>query len=561
MRTFITIIISFLFSTSLLFAQDQQVIFKAMEEEMERNMTQLQMDKPDTPPILYISYTLADTKSIQTSASNGTIIQTTATQVERISSVRLIVGDNTFSSDYSYTGNGILGVNFVTVEDDPAQIKAAFWANSDIAYKFAIEAYNSKKSNIKNANLTEQELGLSESIPMLATEVFAPYNEIDISKDPYEALAAKLSVGFVKDRSVLLTSVDISGIETVYYRITSEGVKSKQAVSFVEIALKGKVRLPSGQVVGDEKVFIFSDLKEVSDLSWMMSEVKAFSDHLVAIKKSEKFGEYYLGPVLFEDEAVVKIFSDNLISASGLIASRKPITVITSVARAENMAEITRAKPLEERIGKKVIDSRLSVYNRTDLHSFNGIHLLGSYSVDAQGVVPKPNSTLIENGILKSLLTQNIPTVKSNESTGSYRFGAKPRAVTQEIAPGVLVIEAPKGDTREVLRATLIESAKEEGLEYGYIVRRYGERGDQFLYRVSVLDGSETLVVNCELAAVTLAKLKRVLGVAKDQYIQNNLHKNAIPCAIICPSGVLLEDIEINIKRVNLQKDSELIKK
>ncbi|MCL1973622.1 MAG: metallopeptidase TldD-related protein, partial [Bacteroidetes bacterium] len=494
------------------------------------------------------------------SASGGVILQTTVNPGERISSVRLILGDNTFSSDYSYSGNGIMGPNYVTVEEDAAQIKAAFWSNSDIAYKFALEAYNSKKSNIKNANLSEQEKELPEFIPMQTKEVMVPFENIDMRKKLYEEMAVGLSAQFGKDRSILLSNVEVGGIETVYYRITSEGVKTMQAVKYVDITLKAKVRLPSGQVVSLEKYRAYPDWEALPDRNELLAEVNRFFEHLLAVKNAEKFPEYYLGPVLFEDEAVVKIFSDNLISPSGLLASRKPIQVITTVARAENLSEISRAKPLEERLGKKVIDSRLSVYNRTDMATFNGKHLLGPYTIDAQGVIPKPEWQLIENGILKSLLTQNVPTVQCKESTGSYRFGTRSRMVAQELAPGALLIEAPKGDPKAELKAALMAAAKEEGLDYGYIVRKYGEGADQLLYRVSVADGSETMVINCELAPVPLAKLKRVLGVSNEQYAQNIIYKNAIPCAIICPSGLLLEDIEINLKRINLQKDSELIR-
>ena len=559
MRTIVTTILFFVFSVSVLCAQNDAVIFKAMKEEMERNRTQLTMDKPDTPPILFISYTLADTRFVNASAAEGVILQTIVNPTERISSVRLIVGDNTFSSDYSYSGNGLMGTNYVTVEDNPSQIKAAFWVNSDVAYKFAVEAYNSKKSNIKNANLTDEEKELPEYIPMQAKEVIATHKSIPMGIERYEELATKLSSEFGGEPSVVLSTVDVSGIETVYYYLSSEGVKSKQAVKYVDITLRAKVRLPSGQMVREEKYMAFPDLDEMPDYKALRAEVQKFSEHLTAVRRAEKVDEYYLGPVLFENEAVAKIFSDNLISLSGLLSFRKPIQVTATVARAENISEMSRAKSLEERLGKKVLDSRLSVYNVTDLKKMNGLNLLGSYSVDAQGVAPKSRIPLIQNGILTALLTQNVPTVKCKESTGSYRWGTKARSMIQEIAPGALLIEAPNGNTRAELKEALITCAKEEGLEYGYIVRKLGA-SDQLLYRVSVKDGSETLVINGELSPVPLAKLKRVLGVAKDQYVQNFIHKDAIPCAIVCPSGLLIEDVEVNVKRPSIQKDSRLIK-
>jgi len=270
--------------------------------------------------------------------------------------------------------------------------------------------------------------------------------------------------------------------------------------------------------------------------------------------------EYYLGPVLFTEAATADIFASNLVSPSGIFAYRKPVQVMATVYRAENISARREIKPLEERFGKKVIDSRISVENRTDLADFNGKSLVGTYSVDAQGVVPVKSQSLIENGILKGVLSTRVETKRTKESTGAVRFGVRPRSVSMEVAPGTLLISAPGGASYDDLKKSLIASAVEEGLDYAYIVKKLTSENTQIIYKVSVKDGSETLVAGAEITPVPLSKLKRVLGVSKEQYVSNYLYSGEVPVSVISPKAILIEDVEINRKPLQTQKESPLIK-
>lgn len=78
---------------------------------------------------------------------------------------------------------------------------------------------------------------------------------------------------------------------------------------------------------------------------------------------------------------------------------------------------------------------------------------------------------------------------------------------------------------------------------------------------MSVKDGSETLVTGAEISPIQFIKLKRVLGVSKDEMAFNYLYKGSIPTSIIAPKSVLIEDIEIMNKPMNVQKESPLIAK
>ena len=537
---------------------DHTTLFKAMEDEMNRSKNELIL--PNSPAPYFISYTVGETSYISVSGTLGTILNSKKSPKERIHSVNLYVGDSKLSSDYAYTGNGILSASLSSSEDNYDQLRRNFWQTSDLAYKFAVEVYNSKINNLKSANLTEEEKALPDMLPLARVEEqtngAAKFN---LSKKSYEELTCKLSAEFSKYPQIFNSRVGTDGIITNYYYLTTEGTKIVEPSGYVTVTFSGSVRNAKGQVIRDQHTIYASTFETLPVEMELIAAVNEFAKKMEILTLAAEMEEYYLGPVLFENEAAATLFSDNLVSPAGVISLRRPVQVMASVARVENISSRRDIKALEERINKKVIDSRISVVNRTDMESFNGNPLLGKYTMDAQGVAPINEVSLIENGILKNLLSTRTPTRKTNGSTGSLRFGVKPRAIPLEAAPGTLVISAAQGSSPTDLKRELIKAAIEEGLDYAYIVRKIANQSDQYIYRVSVKDGSESLVIGAEITPVPLNKLKRVLGVCSEQMVYNFLYQGAIPTSVVYPGGVLIEDIEINKKPINVLKNSPLI--
>ena len=558
-RIILAIIISFT-TLSPLFSQQESILFKAMRDEMNRSMKELKL--PDSPSPWFIAYTTGETTYTSVIASKGVVLNSKVSPKERVHSVNLLVGNKEFSSDYSYSGNGIISATLSPSDDNYDQLRRGFWQTSDIAYKFAVEVFKSKQNNIKNANLTDEERSLHDMIPLSGTEKNSYISgSVNLDRKSFEELSKKLSAEFIKYPYLFDSRVSIDGILTNYYYVSTEGREFTEPVSFIMISVNGKVRNKAGQVFRDNKVILAYEFEKLPAEQELIKIVNDFAAGMKLLQSSAEMDEYYFGPVLFESEASANIFASNLISPSGIFSYRKPVQVMASVARVENISSRRDIKPLEERVGKKVIDSRISVVNRTDLKSFGTTPLVGSYSIDAQGVIPVKEVSLIENGILKNLLSTRVPTKKSKTSTGSLRFGARPRSVAQEVSPGVLEISATSGSTLVQLKDELIKAAKEEGLDYAYIVRKIAGESDQYIYKVSVRDGSETLVTGVEISSVPLNKLKRVLGVSSNQSAYNYLYQGVVPVSLIYPEALLIEDIEINKKPINIVKDSPLVSK
>ncbi len=88
---------------------------------------------------------------------------------------------------------------------------------------------------------------------------------------------------------------------------------------------------------------------------------------------------------------------------------------------------------------------------------------LGEYSLDLQGVRPPLELLLIEKGILKSVMSNRVPTVGSFVSTGSMRGGILEAGIPVSLAPGILLIDGSSsgsGVSSKALKRELLETCK-----------------------------------------------------------------------------------------------------
>jgi len=537
---------------------NDNILFKAMEDEMKRAEKDLKL--PGAPPIYFISCTVTENRYISITSNKGNVVYVKESPKERMHSINLYVGNSKLSSDYSYSGNGMVSQQFTTSDDNYDQLRRNFWQTYDLAYKFAVEVYNSKKNNLKTANLSDQEKALEDITPLKKIEVYTPhFDQYSLDKKILSDLADKISLKISESKGVFDAKAEIDGIENVYYYVSNEGTKIKEPVAYIRITMSAKIRNAKKQVIKDKKVFYAKSTLKLPSESEILNMATSFASELSSMYDISTVDEYYLGPVLFVEEAAGAVFAENIAGPSGVLSFRKPIQVMATVARPENVGNAKNIKPLEERMGKKVVDNRLSVMNITSDTKFGASELLGSYRYDAQGIKAKDSVLLIQNGILKNLLSTRVPTLKIKESTGSLRFGVKPRSVSLAQAPGNLIIKSSSTANCDSLKKMLIVSAKEEGLEYCYIVKKIAAYDEIKLVKVNVNDGKETIITGAEIGVIPFTKLKRVLGVSTEQSLYNYLYNEEIPVSVVHPKGVLIEDVEIDKKQISVQKESKLI--
>jgi len=504
-----------------------KLIFKAMQDEMNRNKQEIVLPNMQRP--FFLSYAFATYRQFQVIGVLGGVTSSFVSDGNSTGGVQLMLGDYNNTSDIMYVGQ-YFPAKFPQ-EVDYLGIRRGFWLATDGMYKYSLQAAAAKEAYLKANPQTPEEAALAD------LQKIGPVEKIVNAKEPYhidrpqlEKIVEELSAIFKNYKEIYNTSVRLGGMDMEIYRQTSDGVSVKVPSRFVNLAVSGAVTTDEGEKISDSYSLLVKCPQDLPSLDELKKRVIKFAEDLIRFKNAPKVNEFYSGPVLFEDGASSNVFTRTLLNKAGVFAYRKP---------SSNKAQTV--KTLDNRIGKKIIDTRLTVKNYSTLDKYNGVTLLGAYEIDAEGVVPEKELTLVENGILKGMLNGGVPSLKTPYSTGSSRYLYNNVAYTT--APGTIHVQVDKGMKPEKMKKALIKAAKEEGLDYAYIVRRSGGM-NSLLYRVDVKDGKETLMRTADVAGITLPKIKRVLEISSKENVSNYI-LNDVLSSLIYPSAILIEDVEI----------------
>jgi len=137
---------------------------------------------------------------------------------------------------------------------------------------------------------------------------------------------------------------------------------------------------------------------------------------MLALKSIPAGGEEYYGPVLLFHQASSNVFLSGLFgSENSLMASREPL-----VYNMKKSMVPGKRQAFENRLDKRILPKELSVTALPRMEQYDGVPLLGNVKVDAEGIIPPDEIILVQNGILKNLLSDRVPTPKVPQSNGHH---------------------------------------------------------------------------------------------------------------------------------------------
>lgn len=544
MKYILSLLLFFLLVGPLAAQNDQdQVIFKAMQDEMQRSKDQLMLPGMEKP--YYLSYTLGRSRQFEVVASLGGITNYYESPWMATGGVQLFLGSYDHNNDINYSPASVQAGMPEMVDYDV--IRRNYWLGTDAMYKWSLQAAAMKDAYLKANPKTAEEAAVKDQQKVDAvTRINEPKNVYTVDRSALEKIVEELSLIFKDYKDIYNSSVAITGQEMEVYKATTDGVVLKEPLRYASLVASGYVMTEDGVRIDDAYSVLVARPDDLPSLENLKKGVKAFAENLIKLKNAPAITEYYAGPVLFEDGASSSVLTSNLLKKGALFAYRKPDT-----DRAPSV------KTLDGRLGMKIIDTRLTIKNYSSLEKYNGVPLLGAYEIDAEGIVPEKEMVLVENGIFKSMLNGCIPTLNAPKSTGSSRFLLSSRNGMVATAPGTIHIKVDKGTKPEKMKNALIKAAKEEGLKYAYIVRSLAGKASR-IYRVDLKDGSETQVRFGDVSGLTLANLKRMLNISSKENVSNYILNGQLLSSLIYPSSILVENIEINKSEVKKDKEQVL---
>ncbi|MEP7353840.1 MAG: metallopeptidase TldD-related protein [Acidobacteriota bacterium] len=553
-----------------------EILFRAMRDEMGRTMGELKTVDPQNPPY-YVSYTVSDSDSYHVASTMGATISGSRNR-SRTPIIEVRVGSYD-SDNTNHTNTGAFsGTRFDgswPLGDDYKTLRDGFWLASDRAFKTALESMSRKKAS-QNSNAVP-----SEAVPDFA-HIAAPVVKIPklsfhpIDEAAWNARSNRLSAIFTKYPEIIASSVEIQVIDGYTSFMSSEGtaVRYDDGISWLTSRAEGQA--PDGMIVHDAASIQTLGMADFPTDAELSKSITGLADNVKALMKAPT-AEAYTGPVLFEPTAAAQLFAQVL--GDNLRVQRRPVT---EAGRAVNIIP----SEFEARLGARVLPDTFDVTDDSTQKTYNGKPLAGFYEFDIEGVEPKPVS-IVEKGIFKSFLTTRQPIRGFLASNGHARlpgnYGAKSAAI------GNLFVKSSNGKPLAALKTQLIQMITASNKPYGLLIRKLdypfaGGTGEYqalaqanaqggggarpvspplMVYKVYP-DGREELVRGLRFRAFSSRTLRDILATSQETATFDFVN-TASPLALlgsggylaaasVVAPGLLFEELEFDTPREQLAK-------
>lgn len=525
---------------------EDDFILRAMKDELARSMTELKLPGQNKP--FFIMYGISNQRSYSVSGTLGAIIRSDEEPYREKTTVRILVGDYEFNDESledDLTSSPTLRDLALPIDSDYAGIRRSLWSTTDNVYRNAAKHFASHQETLAEMKKSIDDVPHRRFGRVPATQIIADSVAFSFDRKGWEQKVKKLSALFLDKPAIVNSAVMVQCVQGYQYLANTEGTMARVPEQFVMFMAMARMKNDADEFVSRQIFHVAARSEDLPAEQLLETEVKQMIQSMENAELAEKFNEDYSGPVLLIGDAVSNFLTGSLLS------QREGIMASDNIQRLKGYQYSDPESALDMKIGKTITSTQMTVKARPKLKSYNGISLLGSYEIDNEGVVPPDELTIIEKGVLKTLLNNRTITHASQTANG-FASG-----------PGVLEITFAGKDTEKTLKEKLIKKAKEEGLEYAIIVREAGESGSfapQSVYKVSVADGSETLVRNARLGFSSLKDLKKVMGASAEYAVDNRSSlRMEQALSVIAPKCLLIEELDITSFRTPSLKQDEYV--
>ena len=506
-------------------AAEPSVLVRALQDELERSINGLELDDVVKP--YFIGYTVHSDHSITVAASNGGLENMNVGKSRRLE-VEMRVGSRELDNS-NFISQRIRNQRVnrtLTLEDDYDLLRKQIWLATDNAYKDALEAYAAKEAAMQNSQ-QEATLDFSTEEPNVYTDRRRS-PKLDVAA--VRNFAREISElgqdhAFIYDSDVLAFAN-----QHVDTYLNSEGSHFTRMDDTAYIRVTAWTQSEDGRYVSDYVNLVGRSWDDIADLQEVKSTVKAMHERLKATRVAEPLDRYN-GPVLFQAQAAAELVGQVL--ARNLINYKKPVFETDSIAAMFNRAMLV--SNLKERLGSRVLPRSWSVYDDPTQSTHDGVELVGHYPVDSDGLLTK-RVNLVENGVLKTLLSDRNPSEDIQNSTASNATGSGPSVSN-------LFIEGHDGLEENDLKQLLLDIVAENGEDYGVRIDRAANPfvqingvpspflGSQIGHTIPATraykvypDGSEELVRHVVVRGDLLRELRNLPGYSADRSVHHSTY-------------------------------------
>ncbi len=487
-------------------AETPDALLQALEDEMNRSTSALQLKDFGKP--YFVEYAVDDAELFAVEAEFGAL-QYSGFDRSRTASIQVRVGSYDSDNTNLYAAGAMTEMVPLVIDDNYDSIRHDVWLATDLAYKSAIEQFSNKNTYLRNNAIDEKLPDLSRERPI---NVIGPRGKLRIDAANWTNFIRKLSNVFRGYPEVSDSHITLSVRSSNRYLINNEGTRLRQYSFFIILTVYAEARTADNLKLAPSKQFFAKSIEDMPSFDEIQRETEALARDVTALRKAPSLDEVYVGPALFTDRAAAQLFSQLI--APNLGAERLP-----AASRNGNIGIFS------DRLNRRILPPALSIVDDPTVTVLNGQKLLGAYNYDEQGVAAEAMA-IVEDGILKRLFTNRVPTKYRETSNGRARLNFGRTFVSN------MIVGAKGGKSFAELKKELVDACRAQNLPFGLLFREIsstpflsGHSLSQPIqaYKVFVEDGREERVRNLSFDAFPVRELRQILAVGDEAFTINEI--------------------------------------
>ena len=544
-KTILTLLL-FIFTTLNLRSQDK--LLDIMSEELSRNNSILKLQ--ETPPY-YISYRIEEIKSFTVSAAFGNLTSSSE-NVKRTLTVQTRIGNyyldnfHELRDNYSdYMGDLDAGADMVMDAGNDA-VKQILWLETDKQYKKAADRYSKVKANVAvKIEAEDKAMDFTKVKAVTYTEPEISVEDLKFDIKEWEQRVRKYSAFFLKDPDIFSSNVSASYTIKRRYFVSTDGSKIVENEVYVRIYVNGSIQAKDGMDLPLYRTYFAFKPEELPSDEQLTKDVNALVNKLTELKNAP-MADAFTGPAILAGEAAGVFFHE----------------IFGHRVEGQRQKQESDAQTFKRKVGNMVLPPDISIIFDPTIKKYRGHAMNGSYVYDDEGVKSE-KVVVVDKGILKDFLMSRCPIDSFPKSNGHGRAAAGKQPVARQ---SNLLVETSKPYSMEELRKMLIEEAKKQGKDYGYLFKtveggftmtgRYVPNSFNVtpleVYRIYVDGRPDELVRGVDLVGTPLAMFSEIVAAGNDSEIFNGTcgaESGGVPVSSVTPS--------LFVKKVETQRKAK----
>ncbi len=423
-------------------------ILTALTEELDRSRT---LSLPDAAPPYFVAYDVLDGEMCTAFAELGALV---SLRNERYRTLRAEVrtGDYSFdSSNFSAFGEreGVEQVR-LPIADDLLALRREIWLATDRAYKGAVEQL-SRKQAARHGNGDARPADFEKRAPVVSHRL---HEAVPLQDQALAALVTSLTATLTETPAIEVGQAVVRQWEGQRYVVTSEGTQLEMPTGYTVLRVEAVTRLADGSRERDARSWVVRSPEDLPPEAELRAEVAEMAAWLDALHDAPAEPDY-LGPVIFEGQAAIELFSQ-------LLAGE--ITGTPAVEEELQNGELPSSGPVQARLGRRLLPRGWTVTDEVSAHP----ETPAWYAYDHEGV-PPASVELVRDGVLVDVLMSRIPREDRASSTGHARAV---RAARRAALPGAVEVRPARQSSARRIRRLALDASALAGHDYVLVVKQ-----------------------------------------------------------------------------------------